>query len=110
MVGGAAATSWASCRSSLYVGVFLVIPTLVVVIGAFAGSDGGVTLDNLAALADDYIVDAFVRSIALSAVTAVIGAVFGALLAYAVVTGRAGRRRCAGRSPRRAACWPSSAA
>ncbi len=73
----------------LFVGVFLVIPTLVVVIGSFAGSGGGVTLDNLAALTDDYIVDAFVRSIALSAVTAVLGAVFGALLAYAVVTGRA---------------------
>jgi len=72
----------------LFVGVFLVIPTLVVVIGSFAGSSGGVTLDNLTALADDYIVDAFVRSIALSAVTAVLGAIFGALLAYAVVTGR----------------------
>jgi putative spermidine/putrescine transport system permease protein len=72
----------------LFVGVFLVIPTLVVVIGSFAGSGGGVTLDNLAALADNYIVDAFLRSIALSAVTAVLGAVLGALLAYAVVTGR----------------------
>jgi putative spermidine/putrescine transport system permease protein len=72
----------------LFVAVFLVIPTLVVVIGSFGGTGGGVTLDNLAALGDDYIVDAFLRSIALSAVTAVLGAIFGALLAYAVVTGR----------------------
>jgi putative spermidine/putrescine transport system permease protein len=71
-----------------FVGVFLVIPTLVVVIGAFAGNQGGVTLSNLAALTDGYIVEAFVRSIVLSAVTAVLGALLGALLAYALVTAR----------------------
>jgi putative spermidine/putrescine transport system permease protein len=73
-----------------FVGVFLVIPTLVVVFGAFAGNEGGATLSNLAALADGYIVEAFVRSIVLSAVTAVLGAVLGALLAYALVTARPG--------------------
>jgi putative spermidine/putrescine transport system permease protein len=74
----------------LLVGVFLVIPTLVVAIGAFGGDDGRPTLDNLAALTDAYIVEAFVRSILLSAVTAAIGAVAGALLAYALVTAREG--------------------
>jgi putative spermidine/putrescine transport system permease protein len=73
-----------------FVGVFLFIPTLVVVIGAFAGNEGGATLSNLAALTDGYIVEAFVRSIILSAVTAVSGALFGALLAYALVTARPG--------------------
>jgi putative spermidine/putrescine transport system permease protein len=73
-----------------YVVVFLLIPTLVVVIGAFAGDDGRPTVDNVAALADRYIVDAFVRSIVLSAVTAALGAVFGALLGYALVTARRG--------------------
>lgn len=72
----------------VFVGVFLVIPTLVVAIGSFAGNDGRVTLDNVTALADDYIVRAFVRSIVLSAVTAVLGAVIGALLGYALVTAR----------------------
>jgi putative spermidine/putrescine transport system permease protein len=71
-----------------YVTVFLIIPTLVVVIGAFAGDNGGVTLSNVSALTDGYILDAFGRSILLSAVTAVIGAVFGALLAYALVTAK----------------------
>lgn len=69
-----------------FVGVFLVIPTLVVAIGSFAGNDGRATLDNVTALADGYIVQAFVRSIVLSAVTAVLGAVIGALLGYALVT------------------------
>jgi putative spermidine/putrescine transport system permease protein len=72
-----------------YVVVFLVIPTLVVVIGAFTG-DGGPTLANVSALTNDYIVDAFVRSIVLSAVTAAVGAVLGALLAYALVTAKPG--------------------
>jgi putative spermidine/putrescine transport system permease protein len=70
-----------------YVAVFLVIPTLVVVIGAFAG-DGGFTWSNVTALGDSYILEAFARSIVLSAVTAVIGAVIGAVLAYALVTAK----------------------
>jgi putative spermidine/putrescine transport system permease protein len=70
-----------------YVTVFLLIPTLVVVIGAFAG-DGGFTWSNVTALGNAYILDAFGRSILLSAVTAAIGAVLGALLAYALVTAR----------------------
>ena len=57
--------------------IFLVVPTLVMVIGAFAG-DGGVTMANVAALGDGYILAAFGRSILLSAITAVIGAVLGA--------------------------------
>src|SRR5258705_11071515 len=74
----------------VFVGVFLAIPTLVVIIGAFAGTGGLPTLDNVSALADSYILEAFVRSIVLSAVTAALGAVFGALLAYALVTGKPG--------------------
>jgi putative spermidine/putrescine transport system permease protein len=73
-----------------FVTIFLAIPTLVVAIGAFGADSGGATLANVTALGRAYIVDAFVRSIALSAVTAVIGAVLGALLAYALVTARPG--------------------
>jgi len=73
-----------------YVGIFLAIPTLVVVVGAFSSDDGRPTLSNLAALRSGYILDAFVRSILLSAATAVLGAVFGALLAYALVTAKEG--------------------
>ena len=72
-----------------YVTIFLVVPTLVVVIGAFTG-DGGFTTANLSALGDQYILAAFGRSILLSALTAAIGAVLGALLAYALVTARPG--------------------
>jgi putative spermidine/putrescine transport system permease protein len=72
-----------------YVGIFLIIPTLVVVIGAFTGDDG-FTVANVRALTDGYILDAFGRSIVLSAVSALVGAVLGGLLAYALVTARPG--------------------
>ena len=72
----------------LYVGVFLLYPTLVVVAGAFVDSEGVPTLDNVRTAATGPYLDAFVRSLQLSALTAVIGAVLGALLAWAVVTGR----------------------
>ncbi|MEE6259790.1 ABC transporter permease [Plantactinospora sonchi] len=71
-----------------YIVLFLAIPTLVVAVGAVTADDGGFTLDNLARLGDPYILAAFGRSILLSAVTALVGAVLGALLGYALVTAR----------------------
>ena len=73
-----------------YTTIFLAIPTLIVVIGAFVDGSGRPTMGNLSALAQPQIVSAFIHSIVLSAVTAVLGAVFGALLAYAVATAREG--------------------
>ncbi len=71
----------------VYAGLFLVLPTGVVAVGAFSGTDGA-TLSNLDSLRQDYIVKSFVHSIELSFFSALIGAVLGALLAYAVATGR----------------------
>ncbi len=68
-----------------YTTVFLIIPTLVVVIGAFL-SEGQPTLGNVRALTQPAVVSATQHSVVLSAVTAVGGAVIGALLAYAVST------------------------
>jgi putative spermidine/putrescine transport system permease protein len=73
-----------------YVAVFLLIPTGIVVVGAFRSPGGGFTWDNITALGNSTVIDAFVTSVILSAVTAVIGAVFGGLLAYVLVTGRPG--------------------
>jgi len=73
-----------------YTTIFLVIPTLIVVVGAFLDGNSRPTLGNLSALTQPQIMSAFIRSVLLSAVTAVLGAVFGALLAYAVSTGREG--------------------
>jgi putative spermidine/putrescine transport system permease protein len=73
-----------------YTAVFLVTPTIVVVVGAFLDGDNRPTLGNVTALAQPQVVSAFVNSLVLSAVTAVTGAVLGALLTYAVSTGRPG--------------------
>ena len=45
------------------------------------------TLSNLAAMNKPFIIGAFVNSLVLSAASAIIGAILGAVLAYAVVTG-----------------------
>lgn len=88
---------WRSARSAIgtipffgYVAVFLIIPTAIVVIGAFRAPGGAFSWVNIKALGNSTVIDAFVASVVLSAVTAAIGAVFGGLLAYVLVTGRAG--------------------
>ena len=73
-----------------YTTVFLIIPTIVVVIGAFLDGTGRPTLDNIAALggATSSFLPALQHSLVLSLVTAVVGAAIGAVLAYAVSTAR----------------------
>ncbi len=70
-----------------FVGIFLVYPTILVLAGAFQDTNGAFTLDNLTTLFKGVVFDAFVRSIELSALTAVIGAIFGALLTWAIAVG-----------------------
>jgi putative spermidine/putrescine transport system permease protein len=70
-----------------YLVIFLIIPTLTVVVGAFA-EEGRPSLVNVRDLGNSAVLAALGQSVVLSAVTAVIGGVVGALLAYAVVTGR----------------------
>jgi len=69
-----------------YVGLFLLLPTTIVIAGSLVGPDG-LTLSNLAAMNKPFIIGAFVNSLVLSAASAIIGAILGAVLAYAVVTG-----------------------
>src|SRR3954447_17055120 len=64
-----------------FVALFLLVPTAVVVVQAFLSDAGAPTLDNVRALGGGDIVRALVNSVVLSAVTAGLGAVFGALLA-----------------------------
>jgi putative spermidine/putrescine transport system permease protein len=74
----------------LLVTFFLAIPTLVVVIGSFLDADNRFTLANVQGLAEDVVLQAYSRSIWISAVTAVVGAVLGALLAHAISTAAPG--------------------
>jgi putative spermidine/putrescine transport system permease protein len=70
-----------------YVGLFLLLPTIVIAIGSFATKQGDFTLSNLTSINQPYLVKSLVNSAVISAVSAVAGAIAGALLAYAVVTG-----------------------
>jgi putative spermidine/putrescine transport system permease protein len=71
----------------VFVGVFLLLPTAIVVVGSMTAPGGGFSLANFAGINKPYMVKAFSLSLSVSAVSAVIGAFFGAVLAYAVVTG-----------------------
>jgi putative spermidine/putrescine transport system permease protein len=71
-----------------FVALFLLWPTVLVVLGAFEDPDGGLTLANLAQAAQGTYLQTFVTSTVLSAITAVLGAVFGGLLAWAISIGR----------------------
>ncbi len=71
-----------------YTTVFLLIPTVVVVVGAFLDGANRPTFANLEALTQPSVVRGLVQSVVLSAVTAVAGAVLGGFLAYAVSTAK----------------------
>ena len=71
----------------VYVGLFLLLPTAIVVVGSMTAPGGGFSLTNFAGINQPYMVKAFSLSLSVSAVSAVAGAFFGAVLAYAVVTG-----------------------
>ncbi len=70
-----------------YVGVFLLLPTVIVLVHAFQNQNGGFSLTGLKVLGDSTVRSYFVGSAELAAVTSVGGAVFGAILAYAVASG-----------------------
>jgi len=72
----------------VYVLLFLLLPTAIVAFGAFFDATNGFTLDNFAHLSRSYVIKATIDTVGISAVTAIFGATLGALLAYAIVTGR----------------------
>ncbi|WIE75369.1 ABC transporter permease subunit [Curtobacterium sp. MCSS17_007] len=67
-----------------YVLLFLAVPAVIAVGSGFTTGDGAVTLANLAAFGDPSVLRAFGGSFGLSAVSAVIGAVVGALVCWAL--------------------------
>ncbi len=62
--------------------IFLFVPTLTVIIGAFQSEGGGVTLSNVRGIGSESALRALRGSIFVSSVSAIIGASAGAVLAY----------------------------
>ena len=69
----------------LYVALFLLIPTIVLVVGAFQTESGRWTLDNVRALFANQYANAYLTSIGISLTTALIGTVCGFFVAYAAI-------------------------
>ena len=77
---------WAGLLPFLvYLLIFLMAPTITVVVGAFQ-EDGRFTLDNISALFSSTLLTVLWKSVVLSGVSAIVGAVLGAFLAYLLVT------------------------
>jgi putative spermidine/putrescine transport system permease protein len=70
-----------------YVGIFLLLPTGIVVWDAFKNPAGKFTLSGLTALGNAQVRGFFIGSFKLSLISAVVGAVGGAILAYAIASG-----------------------
>ncbi|MQT11167.1 ABC transporter permease [Segnochrobactrum spirostomi] len=88
--------SWSASKSFAWLGVtpfvlfsllFLILPTLLLMVGAFQDAEGHFTLQNIAGLADPTILSAYWISIQVSTASALLGALIGFFLAYAVVLG-----------------------
>ena len=70
---------------ALYVLVFLAIPTLLAVLSGLFDARGHVTIANVTALFAPDILKTFASSFWVSALTAIVGAVIGALVCYALL-------------------------
>jgi putative spermidine/putrescine transport system permease protein len=77
----------------VYVSLFLLLPTFFVLVGAFQSADGSPSLANITTvLGGPRFLQAFGRSVQLSLVSALAGAILGGLLAWAVSVGGPGGR------------------
>jgi putative spermidine/putrescine transport system permease protein len=75
---------------TIYVVIFLGIPTVLAIVTGFFAEDGSFTFANIAGLADPLVLSTFASSFWVSAITAIIGSVVGALVCYALLGTRAG--------------------
>ncbi|MGB8813966.1 MAG: ABC transporter permease subunit [Paracoccaceae bacterium] len=67
--------------------LFLIMPTMNIVLGAFRNPEGGFTLENIAGLFQPSIIGPFWISMKISLITAALGCFLGLLLAAAVTRG-----------------------
>ncbi|WP_102194175.1 ABC transporter permease subunit, partial [Microbacterium aurantiacum] len=68
-----------------YVVLFLAVPTILALGSGFFTEDGSFTWTNVSALGDPVVLNTFANSAWLSLLTAVVGAIVGALVCYALL-------------------------
>jgi len=94
-VAGPARISWAWLGVApffLFALMFLILPTLDLIVGAFRTPEGGFTLANIARLNQPTILSAYWISVQVSLASAILGGIAGFFIAYAVVLGNLPRR------------------
>ena len=67
--------------------LFLILPTMKIVVGAFQTPDGGFTFQNIADLNTDSIRASYITSIKLSLIAAALGCLIGFAMAAGMVLG-----------------------
>jgi len=72
----------------LFTLLFILMPSLTLLLGAFRDNDGNLTLMNFAGLFEPSIVSAYWITIKISLTTAIGGGILGFLMAYAVTIGK----------------------
>ncbi len=72
---------------ALFVALFLIAPTLKIVLGAFQRADGSFTFENIAGLFTESILSSYWISIKISVASAALGCLVGFLMAAAIVLG-----------------------
>jgi putative spermidine/putrescine transport system permease protein len=75
----------------VFISAFLILPSLNLFTGAFLNRAGQFTLVNFLGLSDRYVLKAYLVSLQVSVITALVGAVFGFMIAYAITVGGAPR-------------------
>ena len=74
----------------VYVTLGLLLPMVAVAVGAFQNNSGSFTLSNVRDATHGIYLHGFEQSIVLSVITAILPAIFGLLIAYAVFTAKRG--------------------
>jgi putative spermidine/putrescine transport system permease protein len=72
----------------LFIIVFVILPSTNLFVGAFEDSLGRFTLSNISGLMDPYVLKSYSISLQVSAITSLVGGVFGFLVAYAITIGK----------------------
>lgn len=72
----------------LYTFVFLLYPAISILVGAFQDENGKITTKLVSSLFEHGSIEAYWTSIKLSVVTALLGGLFGLLIAHAAIAGR----------------------
>ena len=75
----------------LFIFTFLVLPSLNLFTGAFTNQQGEFTLENINILRNPFTLKSYIVSLQVSAITALVGGLFGFFIAYSITHGGAPR-------------------